>query len=1218
MGEGSTGAPDHVTPASQDTSSLATLSRTLEQLEARLASLASRRAAPPAATPSPEPAEAADPARAALSDAVSQIVMRQKMLDGGAPLTPRPRMPNDIADLAERLQGLTAQGDGNAALSGVFQELQLIRQEMKADVATRLDTQFADMRAAFDALAAMIEGKASAAAIAAEITQLDSGLQAMEGEGADEVTIGSLRRELRTMGELVAGTAREDSVQTVNRRWDALEERFAGQAEEEILAKRDLRQELEMLRASLGGLASGEQVKAVERRWDDLEDRLAAGGTAPDGGGALSDLLKGEIEKLGGKLETLATDSSLKAVEARWGALEERFAGREIETKMEAMAARIAELESSLARLPDSLPIASLEQRVRSLAVNVEALVRHAEEPDVEHFLALEERLDEISRAIVSSAARPAAIVDMSPVERIEARLQTLSARVDDMASESLTQELAERLQAFGTQLDALASGPAAVDTSGIEARLTVLMARLEDVAASRVDEDVVRTLEAQIVQLSQRIGESGVSGAVDPEIDRRLAAVERRLDENRDQILVAARAAADEAVRQVLESGDQREGLHIARLSEDLRSLEALSRAADKRSSDFFEIVHETLVRLVGRIDEIEAEIVTPSRGRGGKAAKAARARGEAAPAVSPAVVAPDLPAGAGAPSAAAPRGLSALARHLPFRKGARPDDGSPTGLAEPQGEVALVERPTRAPEPIGTVEAPSVDAADLLASAEVNRPLAIGSGAPDIAALIERARAQQRERSGETVAPAAAAADHITAARRAAMAAASEVEKLRGEAMAQPSGGLASFVSRSRKPILMAVGAVLLAMMAVPLGKMLMAPAQIEATDVPVEATPALPAEPASVDAAAQTPAAPAEMPATEASTPQMPTAASSDVSTAPAEPAPVQPAPLSQEPAAALAAPFVSPTIDAAAPLPAVGAAARAASLAELPADAGTPQLRAAVERGEPKALFEVGLRLMEGRYGDPNPKAAVGWFEQSATLGFAPAQYSLGTLYEKGNGVAQDTVKARDWYLAAARSGNVRAMHNLAVLYATGVDGASDPQEAASWFRQAAEYGMTDSQYNLGILYARGAGLPQDFAESYRWFSIVALRGDKDADAKRDEVRKTLSPEKVAEIDAAVAAYAPKARDEAANTVDVPKEWALNVDAGQLTATVDMKRAIRNVQAILGKLGYQAGTPDGVIGARTTEAIRAFQKDAGLTVTGQVDEPLVRALLARKDG
>ncbi|MEC5291234.1 peptidoglycan-binding domain-containing protein [Aurantimonas sp. C2-3-R2] len=50
----------------------------------------------------------------------------------------------------------------------------------------------------------------------------------------------------------------------------------------------------------------------------------------------------------------------------------------------------------------------------------------------------------------------------------------------------------------------------------------------------------------------------------------------------------------------------------------------------------------------------------------------------------------------------------------------------------------------------------------------------------------------------------------------------------------------------------------------------------------------------------------------------------------------------------------------------------------------------------------------------------------------------------------------------------------------------------------------------------------------------------------------------------------------------------------------------------------KLGYEPGAPDGIAGAQTTEAIKSFQKEAGLQPSGDINEALIRALLARKDG
>lgn len=47
------------------------------------------------------------------------------------------------------------------------------------------------------------------------------------------------------------------------------------------------------------------------------------------------------------------------------------------------------------------------------------------------------------------------------------------------------------------------------------------------------------------------------------------------------------------------------------------------------------------------------------------------------------------------------------------------------------------------------------------------------------------------------------------------------------------------------------------------------------------------------------------------------------------------------------------------------------------------------------------------------------------------------------------------------------------------------------------------------------------------------------------------------------------------------------------------------SLRDAQARLNELGYNAGTPDGAMGGRTTAALRAFQKDRGLAQSGRLD-------------
>jgi localization factor PodJL len=176
-----------------------------------------------------------------------------------------------------------------------------------------------------------------------------------------------------------------------------------------------------------------------------------------------------------------------------------------------------------------------------------------------------------------------------------------------------------------------------------------------------------------------------------------------------------------------------------------------------------------------------------------------------------------------------------------------------------------------------------------------------------------------------------------------------------------------------------------------------------------------------------------------------------------------------------------------------------------------------------------------------------------------------------------------------------------------------DGTTDNQSAAQWFQKAAEFGVKDSQFNLGILAAKGVGMKQNLEEAYKWFALVAKTGDKDAATKRDEIANALRPEQLERARGAVELWKPKPLDQAANNVDIPDAW---LDAPTTTASVDMKKAVQNIQRILNKNGYDAGGADGIMGTKTKDAIMAFQSDNGLKATGEVDEKLVKALLARK--
>jgi hypothetical protein len=59
-------------------------------------------------------------------------------------------------------------------------------------------------------------------------------------------------------------------------------------------------------------------------------------------------------------------------------------------------------------------------------------------------------------------------------------------------------------------------------------------------------------------------------------------------------------------------------------------------------------------------------------------------------------------------------------------------------------------------------------------------------------------------------------------------------------------------------------------------------------------------------------------------------------------------------------------------------------------------------------------------------------------------------------------------------------------------------------------------------------------------------------------------------------------------------------------------IDPIDSITGVQSRLANLGYSVGPIDGILGSHTARAIREFQKDAGVTVTGKLDSSTLERL------
>ena len=96
---------------------------------------------------------------------------------------------------------------------------------------------------------------------------------------------------------------------------------------------------------------------------------------------------------------------------------------------------------------------------------------------------------------------------------------------------------------------------------------------------------------------------------------------------------------------------------------------------------------------------------------------------------------------------------------------------------------------------------------------------------------------------------------------------------------------------------------------------------------------------------------------------------------------------------------------------------------------PESRDTPALIALAEKGNADAQFNLGLMYAKGNGVEPDQKAAVKWWQRAAKQGQAMAQFNLGLKYADGDGVKQDFKEAVKWYQKAADQGDARAQFSL---------------------------------------------------------------------------------------------------------------------------------------------------------------------------------------------
>jgi TPR repeat protein len=167
-----------------------------------------------------------------------------------------------------------------------------------------------------------------------------------------------------------------------------------------------------------------------------------------------------------------------------------------------------------------------------------------------------------------------------------------------------------------------------------------------------------------------------------------------------------------------------------------------------------------------------------------------------------------------------------------------------------------------------------------------------------------------------------------------------------------------------------------------------------------------------------------------------------------------------------------------------------------------------LQDAAEAGQPMALYQLGLMYENGEGVKKDPVKAFGYFSQiadehadAAPKGVeadivAQSFLKMGEYYEKGlpeAGIAKDEQESNRLILhAASYFGDADAQYRVGMRYLGPQNPEGNPLQSARWLSLAARKGHAGAQAHLGKLLFEGDGIEANPVEGLMWLTVASRR------------------------------------------------------------------------------------------------------------------------------
>jgi len=166
------------------------------------------------------------------------------------------------------------------------------------------------------------------------------------------------------------------------------------------------------------------------------------------------------------------------------------------------------------------------------------------------------------------------------------------------------------------------------------------------------------------------------------------------------------------------------------------------------------------------------------------------------------------------------------------------------------------------------------------------------------------------------------------------------------------------------------------------------------------------------------------------------------------------------------------------------------------------------------GQPMALFQLGLMYESGEGVDKDPVKAFGYFSQiadehadTAPKGVeadivAQSFLKIGEYYRQGlpeAGIQKNEAYSNKLIMhAASYFGDADAQYKVGELYLDDAELGDNPLQSARWLNLAARKGHAGAQAKLGSMLFNGQGIDADPIEGLMWLTVASRRAAGTAD------------------------------------------------------------------------------------------------------------------------